>query len=225
MKFSNFSQLALTGSAVIAAALLSGCGTPSGYKLADKTGQGIADFRDEIVAGKKAVDATMASLNQIAVSASSNPRKAYEQYCKDVQNLQTAADKARKRAQDMREAGQAYFTQWQQQMAQVQNADIRQLAEKQKAKLQETFDNIKKLADPLKTQFDSWMTDLKGLQTYLGNDLTVTGIDAAKSLFEKTQSEGMDVQKSLDALIAELNSVAAALTPANVPAGQQQNNK
>ena len=212
-------------SALFAASFLSGCGSTSGYKLADKTGQGIADFRDEIVSGKKAVDATMKSLSQITVAASSNPRKAYEQFTKDVANLQSAAEKARKRAQDMRDAGQAYFTQWQQQMAQVQNADIRQLAEKQKAKLQTTFDNIRKLTEPLKTQFDAWMTDLKGLQTYLGNDLTVTGIDAAKDLIGKSESEGMDVQKSLDALIAELNSVAAAVTPANVPPGQQQSNK
>ena len=220
MKVFGFQRLVLSSTIAAALALLSSCGSTSGYKLADKTGQGISDFRDEIVAGKSAVDATMNALNQIEVTASTNPRKAFDQYSKAVENLQSAADKARKRAQDMREAGQAYFAQWQQQLAQVQSEDIRKLAEKQKAKLQATFDNIRKLTEPLKMEFDGWMTDLKGLQTYLGNDLTVTGIDAAKDLIKKTESEGVDVQKSLEALIAELNSVAATLTPSNVQPSQ-----
>jgi hypothetical protein len=213
MKIILSNKLILTLASGMAVVLLNGCGTTSGYKLADKTGEGIANFREEIVSGKQAVDAVMKSLDQISVTASSNPRKAYEQYCKDVSKLESVAEKARKRGQEMKDRGQAYFDQWQQQMAHVQNAEIRQLAEQQKAKLQQAFDAIRKLTEPLKSQFDTWMTDLKGLQTYLGNDLTVSGVNAAKNLLEKTQAEGMDVQKSLDALISELNSVQATITP------------
>lgn len=57
----------------------------------------------------------------------------------------------------------------------------------------------------------------RNLRTYLGNDLTVGGVDAAKSLFAKTQTKGLEVQKSMNALVAELNTVAATLTPVNVP--------
>ncbi len=199
-------------------ALMTGCGTTAGYKQADKTGAGIAEFREEIVNGKKAIDATMKSLGDIAATANTNPRKAFEQYTKDVSNLESTADKIRKRAQDMKERGQAYFTQWEQQMAQVSNPDIRRLAEERKAKLQETFDSIRKYTEPLKAQFDPWMSDLKDLQKFLSNDLTVGGVDAAKSLFTKTTEGGLEVQKSMDALVAELNTVAATLTPAKVEA-------
>jgi hypothetical protein len=99
-------------------------------------------------------------------------------------------------------------------MSQVNNPDIRKLAEERKTKLQETFASIRKYTEPLKAQFDPWMSDLKDLHKYLGNDLTVAGVDAAKSLFIKTQNEGLDVQKSMDALVAELNTIAATITPA-----------
>lgn len=197
--------------------LFTGCGTSAGYKQADKTGQGIADFREEIVKGKQAIDTTMASLNQIEVQAVSNPRKAYEKFCKDVANLESTAAKARKRAQDMKEQGQAYFKQWEMQMSQVQDPAIRKLSQERQAKLRETFDSIKKFTEPLKAQFDTWMTDLKAVQSYLGIDMTVAGVNAAKNIIAKTKSEGRDVQKSMDALIAELNSVSATITPANVP--------
>lgn len=198
------------------AALLTGCATTSGYKQADKTGAGIAEFREEILNGKKNIDATMKSLDAVAASATTDPRKAFEQFSKSVDNLESTAGKVRKRGQDMREQGQAYFKQWEQQMSQVNNPEIRTLAEQRKAKLQESFDSIRKYSEPLKAQFDPWMSDLKDLQKYLSNDLTVAGVDAAKGLFTKTQNEGLEVQKSMDGLVAELNTIAAALTPAKV---------
>lgn len=194
--------------------LFTGCGTTTGYKQADKTGAGIAEFRDEIVNGQKAIDATMESLSQVAASATTDPRKPFEKYTKDVANLESVAAKIRKRADSMKAQGQSYFEQWEKQMAEVQNPEIRKLAEERKAKLQETFESIRKYTEPLKAQFDPWMSDLKDLQKFLSNDLTIAGVDAAKSLFIKTQNSGLEVQKSMDALVAELNTIAATITPA-----------
>ena len=51
----------------------------------------------------------------------------------------------------------------------------------------------------------------------ISNDLTIEGVDAARKLFAKSKEDGAEVQKSMEALVAELNSIAAALTPANLP--------
>ncbi|MGC3961620.1 MAG: hypothetical protein QM813_27960 [Verrucomicrobiota bacterium] len=55
------------------------------------------------------------------------------------------------------------------------------------------------------------------MRTLLSTDLTVQGIAAAKSIFKKTKSEGLDVKKNLDELEAELNTVVAAITAAKLP--------
>lgn len=199
-----------------AVTLFSGCGTTSGYKQADKTGAGIAEFRDEIVKGKQAIDATMKSLSDIAATANTDPRKAFGQYSKDVANLESTAASVRKRGQAMQQMGQAYFTRWEKELAEVKDPEIRALAQQRKAKLQETFESIRKYSDPLKAQFEPWMSNLKDLQKYLGNDLTIAGVDAAKSLFTRTTEAGLEVQKSMDSLVAELNTVAATITPAKV---------
>jgi hypothetical protein len=214
MKQKQITRVSLFLTTLAVAALLSGCGTTSGYQHADKTGEGIAEFRAEIVNGKKAIDETMKGLDAIALSATTDPRKAFEQYSKSVSNLESVAEKARKRATDMQAAGQAYFSQWEKQMAEVQNPEIRKLAQDRKAKLQEAFGSIKKYSEPLKAQFGPWMSNLKDLQVFLGNDLTIAGVDSAKGLFAKAKTAGLDVQKSMDGLIAELNTVSAALTPA-----------
>ena len=194
--------------------VFAGCGTTSGYKQADKTGEGIAEFREAILNGKKAIDDTMNSLSQVAASATTNPRKAFERYSKDVANLESAANDARKCSQEVKDKGKAYFAQWEKQLAEVKNPDIRALAVERKAKLQQAFDTIRQYAEPLKAQFNPWLSDLKDLRQYLANDLTIAGVDAAKPLFAKTQNEGFEVQKSMDALVSELNTVAASITPA-----------
>ncbi len=217
MKSKSIPQLTLAFTTLAIAVFTSACAT-SGYKQADKTGAGIAEFRDEITNGKAAVDTTVASLGAIATSANTDPRKAFEQYSDDVKDLESTANKIRKRAQDMKEQGAKYFERWQAELATINNPDVRALAEQRKAKLQAAFDNIRTHSEPLKAAFDPWMSDLKDLQKYLSNDLTVNGVDAAKSLFTKAGAGGREVQKHMDALVAELNTVAAALTPAKVAA-------
>ena len=214
MKTNILRFLSLLSVAAAAALLGSGCASTSGYQQADKTGAGIAEFRAEIVNGKKAIDATMKSLGDIAATANSDPRKAFQQFSKAVSNLESTATKVRKRGEDMKAQGAAYFKQWEAQLASVNNPEIRGLAESRKVKLQETFDSIRKYTEPLKVQFGPWMSNLQDLQKYLGNDLTIAGVDAAKPLFTKASTEGAEVQKSMDALVAELNTIAATITPA-----------
>ena len=213
MKTKSIQSVALAVTAFTAVALMAGCAT-SGYKQADKTGEGISAFRGEVVNTKTAIDNTLKALDQVAVTATSDPRPAFEKFSKEVGNLESSAEKSRSRAQSMKEKGDAYFAQWEQELAQVKDDNIRKLAQERRAKLQTSFGEIRKVAEPLKTQFDPWMSSLKDLETYLKNDLTINGVAAAKDLFAKSKSEGLKVQKSMDDLLAELNTVAATITPA-----------
>jgi ribosome-associated translation inhibitor RaiA len=214
MKSPRILALAALAGAIVLAATSNA--SAAGYKLADKVGAGIAEFRDEIIDIKKAVDVTMASLDKIVAQATTDPRKAFKAFDESVPKLDSAASKAKKRADDMRASGKKYFETWEKELAGVSNPDIRKLAEERKTKLQAAFGNIKTAIEPARDQFTPWLANLKDLQKYLGQDLTVGGIDAAKELIAKSKKEGATVQQSLDAVIAELNTVVAAITPAKV---------
>jgi DNA repair exonuclease SbcCD ATPase subunit len=213
-KYIQTTTLAIT--TLAATLLMTGCKSSSGYKQADKTGAGIAEFRTEIVNAKTAVDGTIKALDQVAMSANTDPRPAFEAFSKEVKNLESVAAKAQKRGQEMKANGDAYFANWEQQLSQVKDEDVRKLANERKAKLQQSFAKIREYTQPLKDQFDPWMSSLKDLQAYLSQDLTVNGVDAAKKLFAKAKSDGTKVQKSMDSLIEELNTLSATLTPAKV---------
>jgi hypothetical protein len=186
----------------------------AGYKLADKTGASIAEFRDEIVKVKKEVDATVLALDKVVTSAATDPRKAYKDFEKTVPSLESAARLAKQRGETMKSRGNAYFKDWQKELTSVKNPEIRKLAEERKAKLQATFESIRGFMEPARDQFNSWLADTKDLQKLLGNDLTIGGIDAAKELIGKTKGEGREVQVTLDKVVAELNTIVATVTPA-----------
>src|SRR4029077_14084518 len=97
MKTKKLQLVMLTAAVTGVALFITACGTTKGYKQADKTGAGIAEFREEIVNGKKAIDATMTALSEVAASATTDPRKAFEKYSKNVANLESTAAKIRKR--------------------------------------------------------------------------------------------------------------------------------
>lgn len=199
--------------AVAVATLVAGCAS-TGYQKADKTGEGIADLHNEVVNLKKAVDVTMAQLGQITASAASDPRKAFTAFDKSVDQVENARQKCGKRAADVKAAGQSYFKQWEKELANINNPDIRLLAEQRKAKLNEIFSRVGPLLETAKADFDSFLADLKDLRTFLGQDLTIAGVDAAKGIIKKTRDHGTTLQGSLDDLIAEMNSVSAQITPA-----------
>ena len=74
--------------------------TADGYKQADKTGAGIAEFRDEILKVKKEADAIMVALDKIVTTAATDPRKAFKEFDKAVPRIDAAANKAKKRAEE-----------------------------------------------------------------------------------------------------------------------------
>ena len=213
MKTMKTIPLTLTSLAV--AAMLSGCAT-SGYKQADKTGAGIASFRDEVVNLKHAVDGAMENLNDTAETAATDPRKAFQAFAKSVDKVESARAKVGKRAADMKAAGDAYFKQWEAQLANINNPEIRDLAQERKAKLNVIFGKLRPLVEQSKADFDPFLADLKDLRTFLNQDLTIAGVDAAKGIIQKTRDHGVVLQKSLDGLIDEMNSIAAQLTPAKM---------
>ena len=198
-------------------ALVAGCSSTKGYKQADKTGESINTLRNDVVNIKSAVDASMKALDGLEAAATTNPRKPYEEFAKSVDKVEDAHKTAMNHANTMQERGAAYFKDWEAQLSNVQSEEIRKLAQERKTKLQETFGNIKTAAQDAKQSFPPFLSNLKDIRTALGADLTVQGIDATKEIFMKTKASGVEVQKHLDSLITELNSVVAAITAAKQP--------
>jgi hypothetical protein len=160
MKTKYLKRVTLTASILAAATLLGIDAAAAGYKQADKTGESIAEFRDDIVSIKKEVDASLAALDKSITQATVDPRKPFKVFEKSVPRVDSAATKAKKHAEKMRAEGQEYFKKWEKDLSSVNDPDIRKLAEERKAKLQATFGKIKTTTEPARDGFIPWLADL-----------------------------------------------------------------
>jgi hypothetical protein len=201
-----------------AALVVNGCKT-TGYKQADKTGEGISNFRDEVINVQKAVADSLVALDQLVAQAATDPREAFKNFAKAVGDVESAAKKAKSRADTMRNRGEAYFKEWQDQLQTVANPEIRALAEERREELQKVFSSISDVMQDAKTKFEPFLADLMDLRTFLSTDLTIAGMDAAKDTVGQIRKEGRDVKTAIDKAVEELNKIAALLTPAKLEAG------
>jgi hypothetical protein len=213
VKIQSFQQAVRFLFSATSAILLVGCAS-TGVERVEQTSASMTAFRNDIINIQRATDVAMASLNDVIQTANSDPKKAFSAFSSSVAKLDKAVITAKTRAQEVKSQGEAYFKQWETEMKNVQNPEIRRLAETRKEKLQETFSKLGPLLEQTKADFDPFSSDVHDLQKYLSNDLTLAGIDSAKALISKTIEHGRTVQTSLDTLVAEMNTIAATITPA-----------
>ncbi len=209
----NMNRLHRTVVTATVAALLAGCATSPGYKQAEKAGTNVDQFRTEVGTTSQAVGGSITALDQVLQNAGSDPHKAFASLSKAVGSLDDAAAKFKKRADDMREQGAAYFKQWDQQLGMLKNPEIRQLAVERRTQLQESFGRVSDLTQKARESLLPFVSDLHDVRTLVGSELTSSGITAAKDVIKKTEDEGAAAKSTLAELTGELNAVAAKLTP------------
>lgn len=192
-------------------AFMVGCAS-TGPQQATKTTSSMRDAKDELLLTKAQVRATMTSLNSLVGQSENDLRKQYDQFTKEVKSTDKQAKMLRDRAAKMNAQSGAYFETWEKNLETIQNPDIRKRSEERRAK---AFDSYKKIDTAMQSTneaFDPLLADLKDIQRYLGNDLTAQGIAAISEVVEKANANATVVEEKLDAMIAEIDRVAAEMS-------------
>jgi hypothetical protein len=210
MQITRFTTIAL--SSVI---LLTACRTTShNYQQAERTGDRMVAYRNDAVAIQDSIAATVAALDELVEQAHIDPRRPFRDFSRAVDEVEKANETALRRADAMRAEGKVFFDQWQQEISTISNPEARELAEERRTTLDRTFRNISHVSVEVRDELRPWLDNVRDLQTLLSNDLTVAGIDSARSLISTTKTDGAKLTLTYDTLIDELNSVLSAMTPA-----------
>jgi chromosome segregation ATPase len=193
--------------------LVVGCSSSDpGRERANKTVASLQSTRTRVADARKQVDKTLASANAMQ-SGQGDLAKLYNQYKSDVAKLESQAAEARERAADMQARKNEYTQQWAQQSSQMTSPELKAASEARATKVKERYDGITAKAAAAKEAYEPFSKSLKELQTYLSNDLTREGVNAASQMFTKINTDGKNVNAKLDELIAELDSVAGSMSP------------
>jgi hypothetical protein len=207
----SWRRVGLALAAVVLAAF-GGCATRQQDNAAPQAREDLSEYRQVVRDAHKVVKLTLQSLDRAAAQAPCPPKvlKAFNQ---DVQRLEVDSFKMRARTQAMRARGEAYFAQWHEHLASVDDPAARQRAQQRHDLLQERFARIRLIAQDTREAFQPFMAGLHRLRNGLENDPGFAGADSSRELIRTTRDHGQKVEAGLATALEELKSVEVILKP------------
>jgi chromosome segregation ATPase len=170
----------------------------------------IQTLRQECAQCRNQITLTLEELSRLTV-AGVELRPQFEKFKAELVKMEDKARSARERADSMKEKGQAFFAEWEQQVKTIQNEDIRKEAEKRLAKRKKSYDKILSAMQEAKSELVPFMSDLNDIRKLLDSELTASTVASTKSLIRQANWHGEDVRESLSDVEKELDRVAAEL--------------
>lgn len=190
--------------------LVVGCSSSAPDRTEDTLAR-MEEFRKDVGFLRSHVVSVVSSLNEVASKAASGPRPAYDVYADRVSETGSKTEDLLGSAEALKARGEAYFAEWGEELATIQNADIRKRAEDRRQKMKATYGKIDVAVAGAREALKPFNSDLKDLRTFLGNELTPAGITGAKDLISKVHAQGEKVKERLEGLDKEVERAAAEL--------------
>ena len=215
-------SILMTANLALALLLATGCASGN-YKKGGDAAAGLTESANRIELAKGKIDATLESLNSLINSPQVDLVPQFKKFSTAVNDLESSAKSVSDKVASMRGAGNEYFKAWDEQLATIQNEDIKSRSAARKTEVQQRFTNIKRTYVETGDAFKPFMATLKDIQTALSTDLTPAGVAAIKGAAEKATKDAVPVKASVDKLAAEFKELGVAMSsaaPAPAPAAK-----
>ena len=184
-----------------------------GEQRAGAAASGLKETRAELSTARAQIDKTVYAMNRLR-DGQGQLQTEFTEYNAELKKTEEQAAKVRARAADMRTRATEYQTKWRQEVANIDDPALRAAANTRADKIRERYDEITAKANEVRTAYEPFIKQLKGVQTYLSNDLTPAGVQSAGDVFDRATANGKTVGEKIDAVIAELDTVASNFSAA-----------
>jgi len=193
--------------------ILVGCASKEHGTKGPVPGSGIAEYRQVADDALKTLDQAMGALDQVSAQTNTLSPKVLTAFSEAVDRLDVDSITIRARGQAMQARGEAYFQQWHENLAKMQDPAVRQLAEQHRPELEKCFANIKQRTQEAREAFKPFLSGLHKLLITLENDPAAIKTDAARAMLKTLKENGNQVQKGIVSVKEELNKAKMLITP------------
>lgn len=181
------------------------------HQRAAKTQSDMYSTQIEFLKTKSQIDATMTTLNGLSQPESTDLPKQYKELVKGINGVESQFNKALKGVDKVHKQSQAYFQEWEKEIESIMNPDIKKSSEERRSTLLESYNKISSTIQPAKEVHITFLSDLRDIETFLKVDLTPKGIASISDVISKSQADAITVNERIDAVITELDRVAAEM--------------
>ncbi len=201
-------------SAVIA--LAAGCAS-TGYKKAQTTSTSLQDTAQSIDDTLVPLNAVLVALDDLVKSPGEDITAQYQTYSSAVSQLEASVKNVNTHALQMRAQGDAYFQNWEAELAKIQSNDIQARSRDRKVSMAKDFRAVSDRYARTRDDLEPFVSGLVDIRTALGTDLTKAGLGSLNGLLKEANRDAAELRASMVELSADFKAMGISLSPA-IPA-------
>lgn len=201
----------IIGSAGSGLIILGGCSeNREGNVRAQSTVKSIKESRQEIVEAKSEIGKSLVTLNQVVHQV--ELKKSFSEFSEVLEDIKDREKNVRKQRLKMEENSNEYIKEWQLEIAQFSNDDLKKSSIDRQAEVKKKFAQTTEIYKELNDVYKPFIKNLTEIQLDLRNDLTPASIQNIRPIVESSTKDGEKVQDKADALIVQLDDLNASLS-------------
>ena len=204
----------ITMNLALAASLvgLAGCVSKSFDKGAS-TASALKTSADSVAQTSQSLYDVLGAMNNLTFKSQGDLRKQYDAFVDATKSLDKSMAKLDDSVVALHAKADAYFNDWTNQTATIQNPELRQRSADRKAEVAGKLNDVTTSYDGLKSSLKPFTTDLKDIETYLGTDLTAGGLATIKDVVAKTKVDAVPLRDAIKQLQTSFSNLSTALSP------------
>lgn len=169
------------------------------------------DLRDAVMH----VDAVEASLDGLVRPDNGELVAAFEEYSRQVAEMERIGEQLEEHADAMRDQGLEYFDEWRSSGETVANPEVRQISEDRHDQSRQAFSEVSRSSSDVKRALQTYISDLRDIETFLSHDLTPAGIEAITPVARQAKEDGAVLREAISPMMSALSRARSELgTPA-----------
>ena len=209
-------RFTLLSFSLLATLLTSACSTTGSDKGA-ATGKSAEQAANQIELGSTQLDATLVALKDLVQKPAPDLAPQFKTFTKSLAQLESTAEDVATLAAKIDTKSQDYFTQWDQQLAAVQNEDIRARSAERKEAISASFKKIQSEYGEVRDEFKPLLSDLRDVRTVLSADLTQDSLKSIDKTVAGISKKSESVRKSLKELTEKFRELGVKLSRSGPP--------
>jgi predicted nucleic acid-binding Zn-ribbon protein len=169
----------------------------------------LSQFDNEFHSLRVTLARSMASLQSLKAAANENAdlNKPYTEFSTAYSDLESQVTKVREHGTAAKARAKEHYEAWQKELTQMQNASLREKAQKRYTATSGEFEKINEKVSEAKEDFAPLAADLKDIYIYLKTDLSKEAVSSLSNTIWKMGIKARSVDGKLDDVCKQIQKV------------------
>lgn len=212
MKTSTIKLITVNFALATTLALLAGCVSHS-YDKGAATSNALSSTATAVSLVSTNVNGVLGSLNNLTFKSAGDLRNQYDALVSASKDLDSSMANLDSKVVSLRATAADYLNNWTNQMAAIQSEELRKRSSERKDEVSGKISDVETSYQGVTNSLAPFTSDVKDIQTYLGTDLTPTGLNTIKDIVSKTKVDAVPLRDSIKKLQGSFDSLSASLSP------------